>query len=325
MGSTQKITKMDLKVRDNLLNTHPILEREYCIPTPMLKRTYAVVRERVWAKRTGVYFYGSPRLGKSTCALETAFLLMQEFPNVYAKVVTLRKSLRPSESHVFRLILEAENHQLSGRPDPYKVFQNVLTDILMQVHRRSGKQYVLICDEIQLLNDVDFTQLLALHNALAINKVKMTTVSFGQPEILHKVSALFSKKQTQIIGRFLSEPLAFEGCSSLSEFRTLLETYDDESEYPEGSGWSYTYFFLPEAYLNNFRLSKYSRQIWEALLKAAGNTSNSAIPMEHLSATIEHILISSRHQDCTNFVLSLDEIDEAVDASNLKNFTSATH
>lgn len=289
--------EMTIEKRNSLLFDHPIIEREYCIPTPMLQRTYSVVRERVFAKRTGVYFYGAPRLGKSTCAAVIETTLRQEFPNIYAKVVNLRRSLRPSETHIYRLILEAEHHKLAGRADPYKIFQNVLTDIIVQVKRRGGKQYVLICDEIQLLNEVDFTQLLALHNALASENIKMTTVSFGQPEILYRVNALLIQKQTQIIARFLSEPLAFETCSTLNEFRMLLKNYDEDSEFPNGSGWSYTRFFLPLAFSNDFRLGSYASKIWDALLKATGNKDDSNIPMEHLSATIEHLLISSRSQD----------------------------
>ena len=45
-----------------------------------------------------------------------------------------------------------------------------------------------------------------------------------------------TKKQNQIIARFFSEPLSFEGCSSLLEFESLLKGYDDLSEFPEGSG-----------------------------------------------------------------------------------------
>src|SRR3546814_16912627 len=89
--------------RATLLEFHPILEKNYRIPTPMLERTYAVIRERVWTKRTGIYLYASPRMGKTTCAEAVQALLAVEFPKICILRIDARRSGRPSESHMFRL------------------------------------------------------------------------------------------------------------------------------------------------------------------------------------------------------------------------------
>lgn len=308
--------------RQILLNSHPVLERGYCLPTPMLEYTYRLVRDYVWTKRTGIYFYGTPRLGKSTCAEEIKFLINEEFPQAYVVLVSIVGTMRNSESHMFRQILEAEKHALADRTSPHVLLKNLKTDIIFQVHRRQGKQFVLILDEMHLLTDMDLQQLLVLHNALALEKIKMTTVAFAQPEILHRVTGLMTKNQRQIIGRFLSRPHPFKGCSSLQELLELLKGYDENSEFPENSGWSYTRFFLPEAYENGFRLYKFAASIWEKLCEAAGTKDGDSIPMEHLCLTIEHLLTASRRFDCATFTLSGEDIGNAVDASDLKNFTS---
>ncbi|HYD80317.1 MAG TPA: ATP-binding protein [Paucimonas sp.] len=223
---------------------------------------------------------------------------------------------------MFKLLLEGQKHVLSSRNDTSLLLRNIKTDIQMKVASRNGSQFVLIIDEMQLLNEIDLQQLLVFHNALALEKIKMTTVAFAQPEIIHRVNALQTKHQTQIIARFLSEPLMFEGCGSAEELRALLKLYDEESEYPDDSGISYTKFFFPEAFARGFRLSKYANKIWHALKKAIPALPETGLPMEHVCLTIEHLLLAHRQYDAANFTYGTEDIEEAVEASNLRNFVS---
>lgn len=308
--------------RERLLDMHPVLRREYRMHTPMLERTYAIVRERVVSRRTGVFFYGPPRLGKTTCAEEIQTLLGEEFPEVYVSLMSARSTQRPSDGHLFKLLLEGQRHVLANRSDPSVLFKNIKTDIQMKVASRNGSQFILIIDEMQLLNEVDLQQLLVFHNALALEKIKMTTIAFAQPEIIHKVNALQTKEQTQIIARFLSEPLTFEGCISVTELRALLLLYDEESEFPDNSRVSYTQFFFPEAFSYGFQLNKYANKIWSAFKKVVQGFPDTGLPMEHVCLTIEHLLLAHRQYDAANFTFGDDDITEAVESSNLRNFIS---
>lgn len=306
--------------RDRLLEFHPVLEREYILPTPMMERAYSVIRERVWARRTGAVFYASPRMGKTKCAKATKILLEEEFPKVYTTLLTARRISRPTDSHMFRSILEAENHVLSGRRSADTLFDSALGHIEIKTKEKGGKQYVLLIDEMHVLNDTDLQNLVSLHNALELKKIRMTTISFAQPEILHRRSALMASNDRQIIARFMSEPLHYNGCSSSADLRTLLVSFDLNSEFPEGSGWSYTRFFLPIAFSSGFRLASFSSEIWRRLVAAAGTGDTGAIPMEHTCLTIENILLAMRMQDCANLVLDTDDIDAAVHSSQLQSF-----
>lgn len=308
--------------RESLLEFHPVLEREYTLPTPMMQRTYSIIRERVWSRRTGVVFYASPRMGKTRCAIAVKELICEEFPRIYVTLLSARRSSRPTDSHMFRLILEAEKHALSGRTNADVLFDNAKSDIRVKISSTGGVQYVLLIDEMQLLNDTDLQQLVSFHNGLELANIKMTTISFAQPEILHRRSALMTSNDRQIIARFLSEPLPFEGCSSLTEFELLLQTIDEASEYPEGSGWSYTRFFFPLAFREGFRLKDYASPIWRSITQAAGLGNKGMIPMEHICLTIEYLLLALRKQDCANFVFADKDIGDAVDSSNLQAFST---
>lgn len=291
----------------------------------MLERTYALIRERVWMKRTGVYLYSSPRMGKTTCAEGIQTLLLAEFPKLHVIKVDARRTQRPSEAHLFRLILEGANHELSKRHSSDLLFQNVKADIIVNLAAREGTHVVLIIDEMHRLNDIDLEQLLAVHNALHTQKISMTTISFAQPEIKDRVTGLMTRRQHQLLARFLAEPIQFEGCSSVSDLEKILNSYDIYSEYPEGSGWSYTRFFLPDGYQAGFRLFNYARELWDTMFSALGTYTEAGVPMEHVCLTIEYLLLALRSDDCYNVVLSKKDIEGAVAASNLAVFSGLMH
>jgi hypothetical protein len=307
-----------------LIESHPIREREYIIPTQALERTYNIIRDRVWTRRTGICFYAPPQSGKSTAASYVHDRLIEEFETVVIDRVNARSSGRASLGHMFRLILECRNHQLSVRCDADKLLTNVVSDISLAVKQKRGTQYVLIIDEMHLLSPFDLQQLVVAQNALYSDVgCRLTAVSFAQPEILQRRSGMITAKQHQLIARYLSEPVLFETCASAEELRAMLKTYDEYSEFPSGSGWSYTMFFVPQAFRNGFRLYSYAEKIWGALMLAAKAIPEGLVPMEHLSLTIEFCLLAAFEHDAPNFNLSDGDIKAAVASSNLSQFCAA--
>jgi len=313
----QSLTEAD---RAELIKTHPVLEREYMLPTPMMELAYSIIRERVWARRTGAVFYATPRMGKTRCAAAVKGFLEEEFPNLYVTLLSAHGLLRANDCHMYKSILDAEDHVLSRRNDKLLLRDNIVSDIQLKTREKGGAQYVLLIDEIQALSDTDLHNLSWLHNAFDKKKIRMTTISFGQPQILHRRTALMAAGEHQIIARFLSEPLHFNGCSSVADLRQLLVSFDTGSEYPEGSGWSYTRFFMPLAFENGFRLAAFAADIWRGLVSAAGTGGATAIPMEHTCLTIENILLVMRRQDCSTLTLDAADIDSAVASSQLQSF-----
>jgi hypothetical protein len=105
---------------------------------------------------------------------------------------------------------------------------------------------------------------------------------------------------------------------TIEDLKKILFAYDHEQYYPEDSVYTFTRFFLPQAYENGFRLTLYTNSIWSALREAAPRDS---LPMEHLTRTIEFILLAGHREDCPEFELSISAIRTAVQASNLKSFS----
>ncbi len=307
--------------RDSLLEQHPLRRDEYRIPTPQLQSVYAIVRDRVWMQHTGLVFYGTPRMGKTICARAVAEHLRADFPKTKVGLLIFKpKSGRPSDDHLHRLLLRSVGINRNSTRLPEVLLQQFACDVEQSLAPLGGRQFVLIVDEMQLMQSVDFLQLTALHNELDGRGIHMTTIGFAQIEILHTRSAFQTTDQLQIIGRFLTDAVPFKGCSGEADLRTILTFYDTGSDFPEGSGWSYTAFFIPQAFVHGVRLAAVSAMLWELLSEAIEGRAGAGVPMEHMCLTVKYLLMALRRKDSALLTIETADLQAAVSSSGLVRF-----
>ncbi len=318
--TVQKDVNFSDEQRAQMLNEHPIIVKDYTVLTPMISKTYSLVRERVWTRRTGAFLYSRPRMGKTRCAAVLQRLLSIEFPNIHVTRLSADQRRTTSDTGLVSDLLDAEGLAVKKRQTYKEMLSHLLVHLRTAVSARAGKQFVLLIDEMQMLSEADLRLLLVLHNRLEMSDIAMTTIGFAQPEILETRSALLTTKSFNLIARFLSEPIPFDGCAGREDFGTILVAYDDEKRFPEDSTWTYTRFFLPEAYKAGFRLNNYASIIWPALIDASKSLGTGTVPMEHLARTVEYLLLANRKDDAPLFRLDDKMVGVAVAASNLAEF-----
>jgi hypothetical protein len=311
-----KIGQEELKI---LFNKHPVITKNYLIITPVVAQVYEMVRERVFMRKTGTFMYASPRIGKTFCARIIKLLLIREFPSIFILDLIAEAGQR-TDKEILGNILESAKLLPPKRSSYQDIQRQLSSHIQSNLASLEGSQFVLMIDEMQNLSDKNLDCLAALHNRLKQAGVNMTTIGFAQPEILDVRSSLLASNKSYLIARFLCEPVSFNGCVSILDLEKILHDYDEIQHFPEGSEYSFTRFFLPNAYQNGFRLRKYADEIWKILKTAAGSYSES-IPMEHLSRTIEYLLVASSAFDSDKFKVKSDLIESAVAASNLAYFS----
>lgn len=308
------------KERNELFSEHPVITKKYLIITPVITNTYSIIRDRVWMRSTGTFMYATPRMGKTTCARAIKILLEAEFPEIFVISFTAEVK-RKLESGLFIDILQAENLAIV-KSSRYKDTQRqLITHIQSKLFTKKGQQFVLMIDEMQKLGEEDLDMLATVHNRLEAIDIKMTTIGFAQPEILSTRTALQATGQNFLIARFLSEPIAFDGCATKSDLKEILESYDNVQYFPIDSDLTFTRFFLPYAFDKGFRMSAYSDEIWSGLVHASKQLSVDSIPMEHLSRTIEFLLVNGSKSDSPKFSFKKEDISNAIKASNLTYFS----
>lgn len=305
--------------RRDLLESHPVITKDYVVVTPVVRKVYSLIRDRVYMRTTGTFMYAPPRMGKTTCAKATQILLQAEFPHIL--VMSFSSEPSKQQSALLLDILSADKLATPRTPRYKELQRQLLTHVQSSLAMRDGNQFVLLVDEMQNLSEENLIDLATIHNRLEALGVRMTTIGFAQLEIMDRRTALLATNQSFLIARFLSEPIPFSGCTSIEDLREILEAYDFKLRYPVDCDHTYTRFFLPLAYDNGFRLANHSDTIWRNLRAAAKGLPADSIPMEHLSRTVEFLLVYGKGADSRNFKLTGKAIDDAVNASNLSNFS----
>lgn len=305
--------------RELYLENHPVVSTLYTLITPMIAKAYSIFRERVFSRHTGTFLYAKPRMGKTRCARIVRDLLAAEFPKKYF----LYHTADGNKSAKLIRDLVVEVGLFKNPKESYSaLMEKFIVHVRAEVESRGGGHFVIIIDENQLLSTDSWNELLVIHNRLEMHGISMTTLGFGQEEILQKRHFFFGLGATNLVARFLCEPIRFNGCMSEADFESMLNEYDANKEFPLDSGCSYTNFFLPKAFAASFRLVQYNKLIWSGLMSVAGESGPGALPMEHMFRVIERILIRSRHMDCSEFKLTEGIVKEAVDSSLIAEFVS---
>jgi hypothetical protein len=177
---------------------------------------------------------------------------------------------------------------------------------------------VLFIDEAQKLHEQHYKWLIDLHNELDARGVAAIVLLIGQDELAHQYSAFQQTQKTQIIGRFMVHQFQFHGLKGARDVKKCLRAYDVDSEYPDGSSWSFTRYFYPAVFNSGFRLASYADSLWEAFRLTkdeCGLPSSYEIPMQYFCRTVEFVLRHyGTHQDVSREI-SIEMWKEAIRAS----------
>lgn len=133
-----------------------------------------------------------------------------------------------------------------------------------------------------------------IYNELDRSKISMTVISVGQEELLSRRTFFLEQKKSQIIGRFMTkEHIQRYSYTRFDEIQLCLKCYDQVSEFPEGSGWSFTRCYFPQAFDDGVRLEKSAIELYylfKRLRREYRLSNNLEIPMEYFAYTVENAM-----------------------------------
>jgi hypothetical protein len=96
----------------------------------------------------------------------------------------------------------------------------------------------------------------------------------------------------QIVARFMIEQMLFYGIRDAGEAATCLAGYD-KTRYPEGSGPTFTGYFLAKSFAAGLRLEHSGADLWNAFVRAhaqAQLTGPPEIQMDYFTRAVESLL-----------------------------------
>lgn len=273
--------------------THPVETGRYLIATNTIDLMCNTVTNWVETRCPGGIIHGRPRLGK-TRAIQ---YLVNELSNNKASLwpvctTTCRQYRAPTEVNFFEDMLRDVGHAIVGGLASSK--RDRLSKFLLEKAELSRtNRIVLIIDEAQRLQQIQYDWLMDIYNELDMNGISMTAVLVGQDELIHQRSVFMTLKKAQIVGRFMVHTYKFEGIKKVNDLKTCLSGYDEHSEYPENSGWSFTRYFFPDSFDTGFRLQTFAEELFEVFKELRyenGIKKSLEIPMQYITLTIEYCL-----------------------------------
>lgn len=291
-------------IRPNITpGSHPIddCSSSYIIPTATIYELIETIHHWVNIRATGGIIFGHQRVGKTYAVryirAELQDLFSQEFSTFFIPQIS---SVNTSETVFFSHWLKYVGHSLHTSGTGYIKRQRLLNFLAEKGKQTKRKIVVLIVDEAQLLNETHYQWLVELGNELEEERILTTIILVGQPELGLLRNAFEVAGKMQFIGRFMVREFRFFGLRNIQDIYTCLHGYDEDSEYPPGTGCSYSRYFFPEAFDLGWRLAYESEKIWETfseVRKVHKQRVLDEIPMEYFSRTIE--ILFKEYSDLT--------------------------
>lgn len=308
--------------RDQAFTIHPVVTDKAKMPTPAVKEAFEIIRGVIVHYEPSACFAAESRFGKTYGIDVLRQTLPQSFPGLPMFSVAAKEHDRPSERSLYTDLLLDCRHGAADSGTATARRSRLLNMWIATAQASNSDRLLLFVDEAQNWGEDDYTRLRDLSNDLAAREVRLIVVLFAHPSILVIRTSLLGQRRTDLIGRFMLRPAAFRGVSSLADLAQVAKCYDDPevSEFPAGTGISYSRFFLPRAYEEGWRLEKEAGRCWAAFSNvAAKHGGNYQLGMQWVTSAIREFLYCHWRAEHGDPADAGDIWDEAVSASGFES------
>lgn len=126
---------------------------------------------------------------------------------------------------------------------------------------------VLVIDEAQDLTFREWKWLVGLQNDLDYEGYLLSVFSVGSHQLNYRHEYMAITGNAHLAARFMAAHARFHGLRSPEEIGYVLNGYDNDSEWPPGSGVPYLKYFAPGDFAAGRRLADCAERLWKALVE----------------------------------------------------------
>ena len=311
----------DELMRQNVIMQHPLMRPTgYAFPTPSVKNALNQFVEGISAGLPGMAWVAYSRCGKSTAIRVIVRQLAHTYPNTPVFSFVAKHHQEPNEVRFYReLLTDCGLSPPPGRKAD-EHFERLWKGLYTSALNGRSSRVILLIDEAQKLSIDEYSWLIDLTNALAVQGISVTVGLFAQPELIKLRDRFYQDGRVDIIGRFMVVVEAFEGVRNCEELREVLACLDNEemSEYPDGSGCSCTEFFVHEAYRLGWRFEEQAENLWRAFVQSAASRvaeEKLSIGMNWVKLTVQKILLELMEGRPSDEVLTAQFLVNAINGT----------
>ncbi|WP_255423106.1 ATP-binding protein [Undibacterium sp. LX40W] len=274
-------------------------------------------------QRPGGYIHGASRLGKSRCI---QWFLMQVLVEKFGSLLPLiiwnrRAESQSSESFFWHQLLMASNFEFLDPLKPLRKSEAIFLckNRFISIAKNANRNYViLLIDEAQDLTLREWKWLVGLQNALDYEGFLLSVFSVGTHQLGYQHEYLASTGNAHVAARFMAAHARFHGIQTVGELEYVLNGYDEDSEWPAGSGISFLKYFSPRDFDADRRLANRAGLFWKALLELSPKKRNE-FPMQHIARTIEAALFRLANGGNWDEVMSYESLLESISRTNFSD------
>jgi hypothetical protein len=254
------------------------------LPTAPVKEVARLVFDRAQRFRSSIAFWAHPLCGKSSCIYALEKLAPAQYPGSAFVVYEPSSKEIAAEGALIEDLLSIIDYE----PRVHRSLAGKRDQLLRALYAMSvsGRHLFLVIDEAQNLHVKDLGWLKRVVNWLNVHEIKVTVVLFGQSQLC-TMHQRFMAEMPDLTIRFMAELIEFRSLQDAADLRIVLQSCDEETEYPRGSGWSYTQYLWPSAYANGFRMARCASELYEAFrLQSAGTVDHEGISMQWVAEAL---------------------------------------
>ena len=302
---------------------HPVMGGHYAIFTPPINEFFGMVCEWIDSNISGGFVYGPPRQGKSRAVKYWIEHLLAERYGALLPFFHMNYKYhdRFSEVEFLAELLQACHHRFAQTGTRMTKLDRLVKLFATRARNAGSNRVVLMIDEAQNMREQSYRTLCNLQNELDELGIQLTVISVGTQDLVYQHSVFSQGGDLHLVGRFMLRQAAFRGLRCVQELAYVLNAYDMETEWPVGSGLSYTHYFFPRAFETGFRLSLFAPEMWRIYEELAPPKlqSNLEVAMEHVAKPIE-TLFRERAGDSPTINFTLDEVTRAIEISRYRTY-----
>lgn len=276
-----------------MLHRHPVLsDIGFVVMTEPLKEFVAVFNRIIQSGQLSMVGYAYPRHGKSTIARHLRIRLSTSGKMVVLWAIIERDPKERDERG--RIWVDLYRGQDRSVTVSVGNIYDALFNRTCTEADRLGTDIVLIqIDEAQNLTVEKLAALKKFVDELREHGLSPFVLMLAQPEILSRPELLKKKLLHDLVDRFFTEMHPLRGVTC-EELESILEFYD-QSEWPKGSGISYTCHFLEDHWKRGWRLKTQAsvfREEFRKLMSQVGRSND--IGMKYVVAAVRGFLVSAK-------------------------------
>ena len=284
-------------VAAHLPKDHPLITRDYSLYTPAIEQMGDTMARWLDDQVDGAVIFGPSRFGKSSAVDHWLQSLLSERHGGYVPLVVWSHVDTGGAQSVGRFhshLLHASRHLLTRAARSPQERQDMLIERLAQLAAAGGGRFlVLVIDEAQGMTQREWLWLVELHSLLEKQRIRLCVFAVASLQFFDEPVGLAMSGGAHVAARFMLTSAPFRGIRGVEELRFVLSGYDEGTEWPAGTGLSFTAGLATQAWDAGFRMADQAEPLWRALeLELPPRyVGPMEFPMKSIAQSARHVLL----------------------------------